>query len=217
MSDTVTRHHAIEQLERGRDHNFTLQIYQSDLVTPQGLLAGDVVRFKIWDTAGSPPDLDLDSIDLPSATFTADDATDVITSAGHGLLDGDRVQLTTSNTLPAGLATGTVYYVRDKTTDTFKLAATAAGSAIDITDTGTGTHTWEQVYSTVTIDTLGTTGTTPAQVTVQLHRDEVDDLTAGEWYWEASVVRPSLLNRCFPFASGIFDVVGNSTGDVGIT
>lgn len=215
--DVITRYHGIEQVERGRDHNFTLELYQSDLLSPQGLLSGDVVRFKIWQTAAAAPQLDLDSVTLPSATLTADAGTDVITSNNHGLEDGQRVQLTSSGTLPAGLATGTVYYVRDKTTNTFKLAVTSAGSAIDITDAGTGTHTWQRVYSTLTIDALGTTDTTPAQVTLQLHRDEVDTLTAGEWNWEASVVRPTLLNRIFPFALGIFDVVANSTGDVGVT
>lgn len=82
--------------------------------------------------------------------FTAA-VTDVVTSAGHGLANGDVLILTTSNTLPAGLSAGTAYYVRDTTTDTFKLAATSGGSAIDITDTGTGTHRWHNPTATVTL------------------------------------------------------------------
>lgn len=80
---------------------------------------------------------------LSTANFTAA-TTDIITSNAHGLLNGDRVVLTTTNTLPAGLSTGTVYYVIEKTTNTFKLAATPEGPAIDITDTGTGTHTFTE-------------------------------------------------------------------------
>jgi len=81
-----------------------------------------------------------------SATFTAAAADDTITSTDHGLVNTDRVRVTTSDTLPAGLATYTDYYVRDKTDNTFKLSETVDGSAVDITDTGTGTHTW--IHST---------------------------------------------------------------------
>lgn len=76
-----------------------------------------------------------------STNFTAVAATDVITATSHGLYNGDKVALTTSGTLPAGLSTGTDYWVISRTDDTLKLSATAGGSAVDITDTGSGTHT----------------------------------------------------------------------------
>ena len=47
-----------------------------------------------------------------------------------------------TTTLPAGLSAATNYYVRDVTTNTFKVSATVDGAAVDITDTGTGVHTW---------------------------------------------------------------------------
>lgn len=76
-------------------------------------------------------------------TFTAVSATDICTStSAHGLRDGDIIVLSTTGTLPAGLSIATRYFARDTTTTTFKLAATRDGTAIDITDTGTGTHTW---------------------------------------------------------------------------
>jgi len=80
---------------------------------------------------------------LSTATFTAA-TTNICTSNAHGLENGDRIVLTSSTTLPAGLALATVYYVRDKATNTFKLALTAEGDVIDVTDTGTGTHTWTE-------------------------------------------------------------------------
>jgi hypothetical protein len=87
---------------------------------------------------------------LGGTVFTA--ATDdVVTSAGHGLSDTNVLILTTSNTLPAGLSTGTPYFVRDATTDTFKLALTSGGAAIDITSTGTGVHKWHKPTATVTV------------------------------------------------------------------
>lgn len=85
------------------------------------------------------------ALTFTSFTFTAA-TTDICTAAGHGLLTGDGpVQLTTSNTLPAGLSLATDYYIIKLSADTFSLATTRtnayAGTAVDITGTGTGTHT----------------------------------------------------------------------------
>ena len=85
-----------------------------------------------------------------SDTFTADAGTDVCTwtstaNIPSNILTGTRVRLTTTTTLPAGLATATDYYVIASSTTTFKLATSyanaVAGTAINITDAGTGTHT----------------------------------------------------------------------------
>ena len=40
----------------------------------------------------------------------------------------------------AGLSAATDYYVRDASGGTFKLAASAGGAAVDVTDAGNGTH-----------------------------------------------------------------------------
>lgn len=85
-----------------------------------------------------------------SDTFTADASTDVCTwtstaNIPSNILTGTRVRLTTTTTLPGGLATATDYYVIKVSDTTFKLATTyanaVAGTAINITDAGTGTHT----------------------------------------------------------------------------
>lgn len=77
-------------------------------------------------------------------TFTAA-TTDICSATAHGFQTGDRVRLTTTTTLPAGLAAATTYYVIRLGADTFKLASSdanaTAGTAVDVTDTGTGTHT----------------------------------------------------------------------------
>jgi len=78
-----------------------------------------------------------------SADFTAA-TNDVITCATHGLSNTDTVRLTTTTTLPAGLSAATTYYVVSATTSTFKLSLTSGGDPIDITGTGTGTHTWHR-------------------------------------------------------------------------
>lgn len=73
--------------------------------------------------------------------FTVDSATDIITCTGHPYADGDAIKMYSTTTLPAGLTSGQTYYVRDVVAATsFKVAAAPAGAAVDITDTGTGTH-----------------------------------------------------------------------------
>lgn len=72
--------------------------------------------------------------------FFADVATDTIycggaDGTGHGLVDGDSVAVF-NGTPPGGLTAGTVYFVRDKTATTLKLAATAGGVAIDLSSAG---------------------------------------------------------------------------------
>ena len=64
--------------------------------------------------------------------FSVDVTTNVFTSAAHGYLDTNTIVFY-AGTVPGGLTEGTTYYVRDKTTDTFKVAATSGGTAIDIT------------------------------------------------------------------------------------
>lgn len=76
--------------------------------------------------------------------FTAVAGTDLCTITSHGYYTGLKVAATSSGTLPAGLS-ATNYYVIKVSANTFKLATSAAnalaGTAVDITDTGTGTHT----------------------------------------------------------------------------
>ncbi len=85
-----------------------------------------------------------------SDTFTADAGTDICTYTStanipSNILTGTRVRLTTTTTLPAGLALATDYYVIRLSNTTFSLATSyanaVAGTAINITDAGTGTHT----------------------------------------------------------------------------
>lgn len=85
-----------------------------------------------------------------SDTFTADASTDTCTYTStanipSNILVGTRVRLTTTTTLPGGLALATDYYVIKSSDTTFKLATSyanaIAGTAINITDAGTGTHT----------------------------------------------------------------------------
>jgi hypothetical protein len=77
--------------------------------------------------------------------FTADAGTDICTHTNINLFPYTRCQLTTTGTLPAGLSLATDYYVIKVTDTTIEFATTyanaVAGTQVNITDAGTGTHT----------------------------------------------------------------------------
>lgn len=78
------------------------------------------------------------SLALPGAVNTG---TETITQNGHGYLANQQFTLSVSagGSLPNPLATSTVYYVVNPTTNTFQLATTPGGSAVNLTSAGSGT------------------------------------------------------------------------------
>lgn len=88
-------------------------------------------------TAANPANKNFTSADV-------DDTDDTITIAAHGLLTGTKATLTTDDALPGGLAAVTDYYVINAGANVIKLATSQAnalaGTAIDITDVGSGNH-----------------------------------------------------------------------------
>ena len=115
------------------DGTETVQIYRS-----QGLAA-------VTDEMQLCYEYPLNASNLVSAgqTFETSDVatgTDIITITAHGFQDGTVLRFTTTGGLPAGLAASTDYVVSSATTDTFKLTS-LAGAVINITTTGSGTHT----------------------------------------------------------------------------
>jgi hypothetical protein len=87
------------------------------------------------------------TVSTPSAgTFTANSTTDIFSKATHGMKTGLKVQVSNSGgALPSGLSAATDYFVIYVAAGTFKLATSLvnaqAGTAIDISDNGTGTQT----------------------------------------------------------------------------
>lgn len=81
-----------------------------------------------------------------TATVTITIATPgVVSWVGHGLENGQRIQLTTTGALPTGLTANTTYFVAGKGTDDFKLATSranaAAGTYIATSGSQSGVHT----------------------------------------------------------------------------
>ena len=72
------------------------------------------------------------------AWVTFVESTDRVGWPSHGLSDGDTVvfiKALNSSVIQEPLAFSTTYYVREKTTDDFRVSATAAGALIDLTGT----------------------------------------------------------------------------------
>lgn len=73
--------------------------------------------------------------------------TNTITSSTHGYVTDDAVALTSTGLAPAGLTIGTVYYVDLTDANSFRLRSKQgdANSIVDITDVGTGLHSFSLV------------------------------------------------------------------------
>lgn len=88
--------------------------------------------------------VDFSDIDLHYfAAADVNTSTEVITVT-HTFVTGDQVVIRTSGTIPAGLTANTIYYVIRVSGTTLKLATSSAnalaGTAINITSQGSGTH-----------------------------------------------------------------------------
>lgn len=86
--------------------------------------------------------------------FQADATSDVVTVPAHGYSNTDTIVFY-GGTVPSPLVEGTIYFVRDATTDTFKVAATSGGAAIDLTGAGAG----DCVVSRIVENAYGGAGT----------------------------------------------------------
>jgi hypothetical protein len=114
------------------------------LVVDLGHMLGLSVQVTYSNVAPSAAAVAAASVNATANTFT---------KAAHGFVTGLKGQMTTSAAdLPDGLALTTDYFVIRVDADTFKLATSlanaVAGTAIDLLDAGTGTHTFTATTST---------------------------------------------------------------------
>ena len=65
----------------------------------------------------------------------------VVTDTAHGFSAGQAVAFLTTGALPSGLTAGTFYYIVNPTTNTYQLALTAGGAAINTSGSQSGVHT----------------------------------------------------------------------------
>lgn len=74
-------------------------------------------------------------------TTTVNTTTNVFTATGAGIADTNEISFTTDGVMYGNMLEDTLYYARDISGSTFKIAATSGGTAIDVLAGGTGTLT----------------------------------------------------------------------------
>lgn len=119
--------------------------YGTEVLLHKGTMAGSYfdagkIQVSAVDTANSPTIIGFYAGTLGAGvacTGEADD--DLITAVGHGVIDGDLIIFDTLDSEANGVNKSTVYYVRDMSGNTFKVALTSGGAAINITGDVAGT------------------------------------------------------------------------------
>jgi hypothetical protein len=65
----------------------------------------------------------------------------VVTRTAHGYSNDQKIMFSTTGALPTGLTAGQMYYVVNKSTDTFQVSLTQGGTAINTSGSQSGVHT----------------------------------------------------------------------------
>jgi hypothetical protein len=124
-------------------HLFNASVFSAAAtVNPAVMMLVDLLGYYPMSTVTTTGD----QATINSTTFTAANATDIITHAAYDIADLTRVRVSNSGGgLPAGLAAATDYWTIRQSATTSKLATSYANAiaqtAIDITTDGTGTQT----------------------------------------------------------------------------
>ena len=133
------------------------QTLTGDTATATATVSGGVVTgITVTDVGSDYQSTPSVTVEVPKMTIPTGNVnagTNVITFTAHGLSDGDQITYNQvgGGTLMTNVTNGQTVFVRDKTDDTFKIAATEGGTAINI---GTG-HS-AQTFTIVTGATQST-------------------------------------------------------------
>ena len=106
-------------------------------------------------------------------------ATDTITFTAHGLSNGDQVIYNNGGaTAAAGLTNAVRYFVRDVTTNTFKVSATPGGTAADIITIGNDAQYFTTLGRSDLANNVGVAGgACPANTEVTTLATDADGIT----------------------------------------
>ena len=112
------------------------------------------------------------------ATTGVDTSGNILTHSTATLGNLRPCSFTTSGSLPGGLSTATRYFVIKLTSTTVKVATSyenaVAGVAVDITSTGSGTHTLKEIKGTAELyNNLWWTGSTPNTIDTDIVSGDV--------------------------------------------
>lgn len=150
-SNVNTTTETVYYVNHGVSAGEELKYYDAGATTMGGLTdatsyyAGQVnsTSFKLYSSAtyGRTAVATL-TIATADSTSNVNTTSDVITSVGHGLINGARLTYSNaSGTNLDGLTSGSNYYVINKTTNTFQLSLTPDGVAIDLQTRGNSSQT----------------------------------------------------------------------------
>ena len=133
------------------------QTFVGDTATGTATISGgEVTGVTVTDGGSDYQAVPTVTVEVPKMTIptsAVNASSNVITFAGHGLSDTDQITYNQvgGGTLMTNVTDGQTVFVRDKTDDTFKIAATSGGTAINI---GTGHNA--QTFTIVTDAVQGT-------------------------------------------------------------
>lgn len=133
---------------QGEDRTLQMRFFDDESGDPIDL-TGAVVKFEARSAKGGKQSVS--SVALTFLDAAVDVTADSIAIPAHGLVEGQKLQLTTTGVLPAGLALATDYYVKVVDADHIQLSLTSGGAAVDITAAaGGGTHSVDSPLITLT-------------------------------------------------------------------
>ena len=139
------------------------QTFTGDTATGTASVSGGVVTgVTVTDVGSDYQSTPAVTVEVPKMTIptsAVNAGTNVITFAAHGLSDTDQITYNQvgGGTLMTNVANGATVFVRDKTTNTFKIAATSGGTAINI-GTGHSAQTFTIVTGATQATAVASTG-----------------------------------------------------------
>ena len=139
------------------------QTFTGDTATGTASVSGGIVTgVTVTDVGSDYQSTPAVTVEVPKMTIptsAVNAGTNVITFAAHGLSDTDQITYNQvgGGTLMTNVANGATVFVRDKTTDTFKIAATSGGTAINI-GTGHSAQTFTIVTGATQATAVASTG-----------------------------------------------------------
>jgi hypothetical protein len=144
------------------------------------------------------------SVKVEQRTVTFTNATNLVNETATPRVNGDLVSFkNTAGTLPTGLREDIVFYVINKTTNSFQLSYTLGGSAVAFTTDGTGTNSYQLslIYGSKVSETVSNTAVTSISGEAQMpilyneqiflviqNKSNANDLTVSEAYYKLSKI-----------------------------
>lgn len=158
---------------------------------PKFDLANDLDQDE-WDAAANVCDEQVDLIAAGNFTVTTGSDANQVDSTAHGLFDGQIVRFTSTGTLPAGISTGTDYFVINAEKDSFEVCSSLDDltTLITMSNKGTGVHSFTAKEFRYTFNGVVTIG--QVEDNVRLFRDAMAGAApniGGWWYMQAGAYR----------------------------